>query len=1026
MARTRSWNPIAFVPAQVTFISSAVYVALIAVLLWVHLSVPSAPRSATPQKGINLTQAWLDLDFISDGFHPIDSRRNEIVRGYLINRIGGILANNDVEYKIVGSGIDSGRAGDQSGSRPVTVFVDDTSNVTFGKDGLAQPWTCYGESSNVLVYIRGTEDIGGDWWESSARYEGPSGVLVSAHYDSVQTGYGATDDGVGVVSVLQLISYFTTEGNQPRRGIVALLNNGEENGLYGAYNYMRHPISQFPHTFLNLEGAGAGGRAMLFRSTDDEVTRFYGSSKHPFGSVVSADGFKRGFVKSSTDYSVFVDSLGMRGLDVAFFEPRARYHTDQDDSRNTSPESVWHMLSASITTMKKLTSYTGDEFEGTSDRVGRLQSGNGTDGVWFDVLGRVFATLQLHTLFALSVTLLVAAPIILIALEVVLWKNGKWYPFSRKQYLRSSDDDEAVQLGGLRGFFRFPIAFVASTTAVIALAYLLAKINPNIVYSSDYTVWAMLLCAWFSVAWFFLAGADRVRPTALQRMFCLIWMYVLTWILLVLATVGENNLHLASGYFIVILHATVAAALLISYLELFGTPSKSKYVEHVSGIANTGDNDGAWSSRPASQSSRTLLSQSRERRPQSTRNSIDTGDDEANERTSLLRGGDRRSQNTFLGIGKRRHPETDGALQETSDPILTKAYGDEQAWSSSLPQWTWILQFIILVPINVVLIGQIALILTSATAQTPADGNPALPIYIIMATMAMLILLPLTPFIHRFPYQVPSFLFAIFVGCLIYLLLTFPFSRDARLKAYFVQNVDLDNSINTVSLIGIDGYMQQIVAEIPSAAGQTMNCSLGLTTRGTTCQWHGPAPSVVPAERTKNMSKPDAPAMKEWLDYNITTYTNASQPKATFFLQGKNSKACRIMFDTPVDSVEIADAAVDPRLSTVAKDGSTLVTLFSREWAKTFKVTVTWPASTNQRLTIDGKKDSKGKDGKGSDVDDKETKLGQSGRVVCMWNDVSQPGVIPAYDELIRFMPVWSGLTKNGDGLVEGYKKWEI
>ena len=316
-------------------------------------------------------------------------------------------------------------------------------------------------------------------------------MLVNAHYDSVQSGYGATDDGVGVVTVLQLISYFTAEGNKPKRGVVALLNNGEENGLYGAHNYLRHPLSQFTHTFLNLEGAGAGGRATLFRSTDAEVTKFYARSPYPFGSVVSGDGFKRGFIRSGTDYSVFNGDNGMRGLDVAFFEPRARYHTDQDDAKDTSRDSLWHMLSASIATMKAMTSYNGNEFEGKADENNKLDIGTGSDGVWFDFFGRAFAVVKLPTMFALSITLLVAGPVIFIALQVVLTKSDKWYPLSKRQYLHSEDDDEAVHFSGMRGLLRFPIAFAAATAAVLALAYLLAKINPNIIYSSEYAVWAV-------------------------------------------------------------------------------------------------------------------------------------------------------------------------------------------------------------------------------------------------------------------------------------------------------------------------------------------------------------------------------------------------------------------------------------------------------------------------------------------------------------------------------------------------------
>jgi hypothetical protein len=128
-----------------------------------------------------------------------------------------------------------------------------------------------------------------------------------------------------------------------------------------------------------LEGAGAGGRATLFRSTDAEVTEFYKSVKHPFGSVMSADGFKKGAVKSETDYKVFYETLGIRGLDVAFWWPRSRYHTAEDDVPHTSKESLWHMLGTSISSLESMMEYAGDEFDD-----GHGGAGKGTDGVWFD------------------------------------------------------------------------------------------------------------------------------------------------------------------------------------------------------------------------------------------------------------------------------------------------------------------------------------------------------------------------------------------------------------------------------------------------------------------------------------------------------------------------------------------------------------------------------------------------------------------------------------------------------------------
>ena len=123
-------------------------------------------------------------------------------------------------------------------------------------------YSVYFEGTNIIVYIRGSEDEDGDWWKNvNKKPQRLGGVLINAHYDSVSTGFGATDDGVGVVTILQLVKHFTTDGQQPKRGIVALLNNGEEDFLNGARAFTQHPMSRFAHTFVNLDGAGAGGRA---------------------------------------------------------------------------------------------------------------------------------------------------------------------------------------------------------------------------------------------------------------------------------------------------------------------------------------------------------------------------------------------------------------------------------------------------------------------------------------------------------------------------------------------------------------------------------------------------------------------------------------------------------------------------------------------------------------------------------------------------------------------------------------------
>ena len=98
------------------------------------------------------------------------------------------------------------------------MFDDLTSNVTFGSGETAS----YFEGSNILVRINGSDT------NSESK-----GVLFSAHFDSVSTAPGATDDGMGVATLIQLVTYFSE--HRPKRTVVFNINNGEEDGLYGAH-----------------------------------------------------------------------------------------------------------------------------------------------------------------------------------------------------------------------------------------------------------------------------------------------------------------------------------------------------------------------------------------------------------------------------------------------------------------------------------------------------------------------------------------------------------------------------------------------------------------------------------------------------------------------------------------------------------------------------------------------------------------------------------------------------------------------
>ncbi|KAL8673909.1 MAG: hypothetical protein Q9168_001656 [Polycauliona sp. 1 TL-2023] len=991
-------NPIGFTPLPVTIISTLVYAVLFVALLVTHIVVPSAPKNPTPTAGVNLTEAWLDLQHISGGFHPYNSRRNDDTRDWLLRRIERILAESTTGLLFDRSRYihDPQFRAAIAERSPAVLFSDLTSNTTFSVEGKKRNepgLTVYFEGTNIITYIRGSEDGDGNWWTAGEKPPQKGGVLVNAHYDSVSTGYGATDDGVGVVTMLQLLKHFTAEGHKPKKGIVLLFNNGEEDYLNGAQAFRKHPLSKFPKTFLNLEGAGAGGRAVMFRSTDTEVTKAYQKSKHPFASVLSGDAFKRGIIKSETDYRVFTERLGLRGLDLAFFEPRARYHTDQDDAKHTSIDSIWHMLSAAIPTVEALSS---DE---------QSFNGKGSDSVWFDLFGQILAVFKLRVLFALSTSLLVIGPLIQIIICIVLHKVDKLYIFGRKKQVQRGEGDESILLHGWKGFFQYLLLIVLASAAVIGLAFLIIKLNPCIIYSSPYAVWSMMLSAWIFVAWLVSCAADFLRPSALTRLYSLLWLSFFSWVVLLAVTVLEKRQKIAGGYFLVFYSAAIYLAATCALLELFGLPRKSTYAEEVSPY-HDGRNPNHRSQSVSSGQRRAQSSEEHQRPENNHEEQQPAGEDEeATETTSLLR---QERQTTFAHY---RHQNPDAAEVEAEgieESKERKVYLGEQAWSWSLPTWPWVLQFLLLSVVPIILTGEVALFLTSSVHQTLADGSSVMLPYFAIAIFTVLLLIPVSPFIHRYTYHIPVFFLLVFIGTLIYNSVAFPFSANNRLKVYFDQRVDLDTGINTVSLTGIkDGSMlQDIAAWLPSTAGQEISCIDSTLRPGLKqCSWHGLPPKVVPSP-APGLGIPPQFGYADWLSFNISRATNTTRNEAHITLFGKNTRACKIEFDSSISEIDVRGAAAEERSEKAPPGGSKEIRLWSRTWEKPWHVTVRWG---DEKVPVPAglKKQH-------------QKRRGLNGRVVCLWSDANDPGAIPALDEAWKFVPVWVAISKAKDGLVEG------
>lgn len=200
-------------------------------------------------------------------------------------------------------------------------------------------------------------------------------VLLMAHYDSVPAGPGVGDDLSGVATVLETARALKA-GPQPERPVIFLLTDGEELGLLGAELFVgRHPWAAEVETVVNLEARGTSGPSLMFETIGDDawpVERYTGAAKRPITSSVYATIYE--VLPNDTDLTVFKkrEDREYQGLNFAFIQSPARYHTADDTVENLSPASLQHHGDNALAAVRALST-------GEPER--------GSDAVFFDVLG---------------------------------------------------------------------------------------------------------------------------------------------------------------------------------------------------------------------------------------------------------------------------------------------------------------------------------------------------------------------------------------------------------------------------------------------------------------------------------------------------------------------------------------------------------------------------------------------------------------------------------------------------------------
>ncbi|KAI8975297.1 hypothetical protein BDF20DRAFT_836713 [Mycotypha africana] len=394
---------------------------------------------------------------------------------------------------------------------PMEIIEEDPTDLVSKRNKFTSDEYWLVESRNIIIRLTGASNT----TEES--------YLINAHYDSVSTSHGVTDNGMGTAVALELLRYFVH--HPPKHTVIFLFNNFEEGGLIGADAFVHHPWFSSIKLFVNLEGTGAGGRALLFRSSSLAAVQGLAKSKARFvhASPLGNDLLQAKLLKSDTDYTTFAKH-GVPGLDFAFYYPRSHYHTQRDDLAHTTPHSLQHMGQMALATVLSI----------DSSSTLLPQSGEPEHIIYYDILGRFMLAYSFFTCQLLNILALTVVPVGLCV--------GFWW--SHKTSVSDAQELKKLLKRQLRSVAQGFLATVVAVLFMIVLtalsAWVMLMINPSSTYGSSNSVVLYLAGAAFLglliSQWVLLHWVPSV-PLSLTRME--VGFYGLTafwWVLLALAT----------------------------------------------------------------------------------------------------------------------------------------------------------------------------------------------------------------------------------------------------------------------------------------------------------------------------------------------------------------------------------------------------------------------------------------------------------------------------------------------------------
>lgn len=166
-------------------------------------------------------------------------------------------------------------------------------------------------------------------------------LAVVAHYDSVGAGPGASDDGVGVATLLETAR--AIRGERFRYPVVFLVTDGEEAGLLGAEGFVADAgLSTNIAACINVENRGTSGPSYMFETSRNNgwlVPLIARSLPRPAATSLFNSIYD--LMPNDTDVTVF-KRAGKAAVNFAAIGNVGYYHTPNDSLAHVNASTLQH------------------------------------------------------------------------------------------------------------------------------------------------------------------------------------------------------------------------------------------------------------------------------------------------------------------------------------------------------------------------------------------------------------------------------------------------------------------------------------------------------------------------------------------------------------------------------------------------------------------------------------------------------------------------------------------------------------